>query len=57
MQPTPQQAAQSMLQELRESRELLPYLTDDQRHQRALFECLMRANRLRPLPSCFGELA
>lgn len=32
-------------------------LTDQQRHERALIEAAMRANRLRRLPSVFGALA
>lgn len=45
-------------QQIRAARDAFDaHLSDDQRHQRALFEARMRANRLRPLPSVFGVLA
>lgn len=45
-------------QQIRAARDAFDaHLSDDQRHQRALFEARMRANRLRPLPSVFGALA
>lgn len=48
-------ALRARLSELRYARDLLTYLTPEQRHQRALFEAKMRANRLRGVPSCFDE--
>lgn len=32
------------------------HLSEPQKHERALFEARMRANRLRRLPTVFGEL-
>lgn len=33
------------------------HMTDEQRFQRAMFEARMRSNRLRAVPTCFGELS